>query len=183
MTDCSCNNAPRCQCNCGGNERLVLVQGPQGPAGPCGPIGPQGPAGGLLGFADFYDLLVGNNTTNVDPGEDVPFPSDGINSGAVVRASDSSFTLTEIGAYYVGFQVSVQGTGQLVLTLNGTVVPSSIVGHNGTDQLIGMSIVETTTANTVLTLRNPADSNVNVNISAPTDQNSGSSHLVILRLS
>ena len=131
--------------------------GPQGPSGETGPVGPQGPAGGVLGYADFYALMPPDNAATVAPGTDVSFPQDGPNSGgSIVRNGPDSFNLTEIGAYQVLFQVSVTEAGQLVLTLNGADLEYTVSGRaTGTSQIIGMAIVETTSVDSILTVRNP----------------------------
>ena len=65
----------------------------------------------------------------------------------------------KIGVYQVIFQVNVNEAGQLIITLNGEEVTSSVVGRAmGTSQIIGMSIIQTNTENSVLTVRNPAGS-------------------------
>ena len=111
----------------------------------------------MLGYADFYALMPSDNADTVAPGEDVSFPQDGPNSGTgITRASESTFTLGAIGTYQVLFQVSVTEAGQLILTLNGADLPYTVVGRaTGTSQIVGMAIVETTTADSVLTVRNP----------------------------
>lgn len=120
--------------------------------------GPQGPAGGVLGYANFYALMPPDNAATVAPGTDVSFPQDGPNSGeSIVRIGPDSFSLTEIGAYQVLFQVSVTEAGQLILTLNGADLEYTVSGRaTGTSQIIGMAIVETTSVNSILTVRNPA---------------------------
>lgn len=132
--------------------------GPQGSAGETGPVGPQGPAGGVLNFADFYALMPPDNAATVAPGTDVSFPQDGPNSGAdISRTGPDSFNLAQIGAYQVLFQVSVTEAGQLILTLNGEDLEYTVVGRaTGASQIIGMAVVETTSVNSVLTVRNPA---------------------------
>ncbi len=138
--------------------------GPQGPAGETGPVGPQGPigetgpAGGILGYADFYALMPPDNSATVAPGTDVSFPQDGPNSGTtIVRTGASSFNLTEIGTYQVLFQVSVTEAAQLILTLNGADLEYTVVGRaTGVSQITGMAIVETTSVDSILTVRNPA---------------------------
>lgn len=132
--------------------------GPQGPVGETGPEGPQGPAGGVLGYADFYALMPPDNAATVEPGTDVSFPQDGPNSGeSILRAGPDSFTLTEIGAYQVLFQVSVTEAGLLILTLNGADLEYTVSGRaTGVSQIVGMAIVETTSVNSILTVRNPA---------------------------
>ena len=134
-------------------------QGPQGLTGPTGATGPAGAPGGVLSFADFYALMPGDNTSTIAPGTDVSFPQDGANSATgIIRTSASSFTLSQVGTYQVLFNVPVTEAGQLVLTLNGEELGYTVVGRaTGTTDIIGMSIITTTQANSVLTVRNPAD--------------------------
>ena len=137
--------------------------GPQGPAGatgatgPIGPAGPQGPAGTVLSFAEFYALMPPDNADTVAAGTDISFPNDGANSGAVItRLSDTSFNLADVGTYLVQFVASVDEAGQLILTLNGADLAYTVVGRaTGTSQIVGMALVTTTVANSVLTVRNP----------------------------
>ena len=133
------------------------IQGEVGPAGPQGIQGEQGPAGGVLSFADFYALMPPDNAATVAAGTDVSFPQDGPNSGAdITRLGADSFQLGPIGTYQVFFEVSVTEAGQLILTLNGADLPYTVVGRaTGTSQIVGMALVETTTENSVLTVRNP----------------------------
>ena len=75
----------------------------------------------------------------------------------VIRTGVSSFSLAEIGTYQVLFQVSVTEAAQLILTLNGADLEYTVAGRaTGTSQIIGMAIVETTSVNSILTVRNPA---------------------------
>lgn len=163
-------------CNCCGNHPIngfpcvVCLEGRQGPPGargPVGPAGPQGiqgetgpvgPAGGVLSFADFYALMPPNNAATVAPGTDVSFPQDGPNGGAnISRLSADSFELGAIGTYLVLFQASITELGQLILTLNGADLAYTVAGRaTGTSQIVGMAIVQTTSVNSVLTVRNPA---------------------------
>lgn len=91
---------------------LIGVPGPTGPAGgptgATGATGTTGPAGSISDFADFYALMPPDNAATVALGTDVSFPQDGPNSGTgISRVSASSFNLSEIGTYYISFQVSV----------------------------------------------------------------------------
>ena len=126
-----------------------------------------------------------DNAATVAVGGDVAFPEDGVSSGsAITRLSDTAFTMTEVGTYLVQFQASITEPGQLVLTLNGAELPYTVVGRaTGTSQIVGMALLNTTVATSVLTVRNPA--------SAPTaltlTPNAGgtepaSAHLVILQI-
>ena len=132
--------------------------GPAGPAGAAGPAGPQGEPGGVLGFADFVALMPPDNAATVALGGDVDFPQNGPTSGtSILRAGVDSFTLVDVGTYQVLFQVSVDEAGQLVLTLNGAVLAYTVVGRaTGTSQIVGIALVTTVVANSVLTVRNPA---------------------------
>ncbi|MBP3541043.1 MAG: collagen-like protein [Clostridia bacterium] len=141
-----------------GETGPVGPQGPVGATGPIGPQGPAGPAGGVLNYADFFALMPPDNAATVAPGTDVSFPQDGPNSGGgIARSGPDSFTLGDIGAYQVLFQVSVTEPGQLILTLNGEDLAYTAAGRaTGASQIVGMAIVETTEVNSVLTVRNPA---------------------------
>ncbi len=133
------------------------IQGEVGPVGPQGIQGEQGPAGGVLSFADFYALMPPDNAATVAAGTDVSFPQDGLNSGTdITRLGADSFQLGPIGTYQVLFEVSVTEAGQLILTLNGEDLPYTVAGRaTGTSQIVGMALVETTSENSVLTVRNP----------------------------
>ena len=160
-------------------------QGPQGPVGATGATGPQGPAGTVLGFADFYALMPGDNAAPIAAGEDVAFPQDGPNSGdGISRAGAASFTLEDIGIYQVTFNPSVDEAGQLVLTLNGTEIPYTVVGRaTGTSQIVGNAIIQTTTAGSVLTVRNPEGTATALTLTPSAGGTEPvSAHLVITRL-
>lgn len=147
----------------GGPTGATGPTGPQGITGDVGPTGatcPTGPAGSnVLNYADFYALMPADNAATVAPGIDVSFPQDGPNSGtSISRASNSTFNLGVIGTYQILFQVSITEAGQLELTLNGTALDYTVVGRaTGTSQIVGIAIVTTTSINSILTVRNPAD--------------------------
>ena len=160
-------------------------EGPEGPTGPEGPEGPQGPAGGVLAFADFYALMPPDNAATVAPGEDVDFPQDGPTSATdITRTGPDTFNLSEIGTYQVLFQVSVDEPGQLVLTLDGAELAYTVVGRaTGTSQIVGMALVTTTSADSILTVRNPANNATALTITPLAGGTEPvSAHLVITRL-
>lgn len=163
-------------------------QGPQGVAGPVGPQGPQGvpgPAGTVLAFADFYALMPPNNATTIAAGEDVQFPQDGPNSGTgITRQSADSFILADAGTYLVQFQVTAGEGGQLILTLNGTDLPYTVAGREaGAAQIVGIALVTTTAANSVLTVRNPEGTAPPLTLTPSAGGTRPvSAHLVILQL-
>jgi hypothetical protein len=154
--------------------------------GVAGPAGPAGPAGGVLAFADFFALMPPDNAATVAPGTDVSFPQDGPNGDLtqIFRTGPSSFNLTNIGFYQVLFQVSVTEAGQLILTLNGADLAYTVVGRaTGTSQIVEMAIVETTSVNSILTVRNPAGNSTALTITPLAGGTRPvSAHLVITRL-
>ena len=110
-----------------------------------------------LCLADFYALMPPDNAATVAPGTDVSFPQNGtIANTNIGRLGPDSFNLGPIGTYQVLFQVGVSEAGQLILSLNGEDLPETVMGRaTGTSQIAGMSLVTTTTVNSVLTVRNP----------------------------
>ena len=82
------------------------------------------------------------------------------------------------------FQVSVAEAGQLDLTLNSVELAETVVGRaTGTSQIVGISLVTTTVANSVLTVRNPAGNSTALTITplaGGTDP--VSAHLVITQI-
>jgi Collagen triple helix repeat (20 copies) len=146
------------------------VQGPAGPkgdtgdagaTGPAGPAGLTGPAGadGVLSFAEFYALMPPDNAATVGPGTDVDFPQDGPQDSTadIARLSADSFGLQAVGIYRVDFSVPVDEPGQLELTLDGNPLAYTVTGRaTGTSAIAGEALVQTTAADGVLTVRNPA---------------------------
>ena len=126
-----------------------------------------------------------DNSAAVAPGTDVNFPQDGPNSGSsITRTRSSSFNLSEIGTYQVSFNVSISEVGQLELTLNGAPLEYTVVGRaTGTGDVLKIFLVNTTTINSVLTVRNPAGNATALTITplaggtAPV-----SAHLIIIQL-
>lgn len=131
--------------------------GAQGIPGVPGASGPVGPSGSST-FAEFFALMPGDNSVPVAVGADVQFPQNGPTSGTILRIGiTSTFRLTNIGTYQVFIEVPVTGQGQLVLTLNGFELPTTVVGRDtGTTEIVGQSFVTTTSVNSILTVRNPA---------------------------
>jgi len=168
-----------------GPQGLQGLPGEIGATGPTGATGAQGEVGGVLNYADFYALMPPDNVATVAPGTDVSFPQDGPNSGAgIVRVGANSFNLSEIGTYQILFQVGVSEAGQLQLTLNGAPLASTVVGRaTGTSQIVGMSILTTTTINSILTVRNPADNAAALTITPLAGGTQPvSAHLVIIQI-
>jgi hypothetical protein len=112
----------------------------------------------VLSYADFYALMPPDNTAIVAPGGDVAFPENGpIANTNIGRATEASFILGPVGTYLIFSQVSITEAGQLVLTLNGAELEYTAVGRAAeTSQIMLMSIIVTDSANSILTVRNPA---------------------------
>ena len=163
-------------------------QGPIGETGPQGPIGetgPQGPAGGISSYADFFAIMPPDNSSTIAPGTNVSFPQNGtINSTTISRLSDDTFNLSEIGSYLILFQVSITEAGQLVLSLNDAELDYTVVGRaTGTSQISEMAIITTTSEDSVLSVRNPANEAAALTITPVAGgTNPVSAHLVIIKL-
>ena len=101
--------------------------------------------------------MPGDNGATVAPGTDVSFPQDGPSSGTITRSGDSTFILPAVGTYQVSFNVPVSEAGQLILTLNGADLATTVVGRaTGTSNIAGEFFVANAVAGSLLTVRNPA---------------------------
>ena len=127
-----------------------------------------------------------DNSATVAPGTDVSFPENGVIANTnITRTGASSFALIPTGTYQILFQVSVSEPGQLVLTLNGQELSYTVVGRaTGTSQIVGMAIVTTTTANSIVTVRNPQSAQTALTITPLAGGTRPvSAHLVIVQIS
>jgi hypothetical protein len=163
-----CNGAPGPTGPAGatGPQGTPGAAGPQGTPGAPGPqgtpgaTGPQGPSGGIMTFGYFYALMPPDNSMTVAASSAVEFPRNGATNG-ISRVSASQFNLPAIGVYEVSWQVSVSEAGQLVLGLDsgsGVVeLPDTVAGRaTGTSQIMNHVLVTTTSANSILSVRNPS---------------------------
>lgn len=143
-----------------GSAGATGATGSAGATGASGATGATGAAGtGLLTtFGNFYALMPPNNSATVAVGAAVQFPNNGPAIGVTRNgASPSQFVLPNIGIYEVTWQVSVNEPGQLDLQLNGAELPQTVVGRaTGTSQIVGSTLITTTTANSILSVLNPA---------------------------
>ena len=136
-------------------------EGTPGPAGGTGAAGATGATGAsgedVLAASEFFALMPPDNAATVAPGTAVDFPQDGPTDGEIVRTGPDTFLLPEIGTYRVTFQASVAEAGQLIVALNGADVSRTVVGRaTGTSQIVGSTLIETTSVNSILEIRNPA---------------------------
>jgi len=173
----------------GGAAAIPGVAGPAGAPGLAGAAGIQGIPGvpgapGILDFSDFYALMPGDNAATIGAGTPVLFPQDGSSNGVITRLTDGTFLLPTIGTYLVMFQVSTTEAGQLALNLNSSLIANSVVGRaTGTSQIVGISLVTTTTPNGVIEVVNPPGNSPALTITPDAGgTHSVSAHLVIVRI-
>ncbi|MBK5491862.1 hypothetical protein JFU02_02670 [Bacillus sp. TH13] len=117
-----------------------------------------------------------DNAAPVAPGTDISFPQDGPTSGTTItRTGPSSFNLSTIGTYEVIFQGSISEPGRLILTLNDADLVHSMVP--------GMTLVQTTVSNSILTVRNPTGNPKSITlIPFAGGTRAVSAHLVIIQI-
>jgi len=180
----------------GGAAGVPGVAGPAGAPGIGGAAGIQGIQGipgipgtsGLLDFSDFYALMPGDNGATIGAGTAVLFPQDGSTNGVITRTGPSTFNLPTIGSYLVLFQASIgevgPGAAQLQLSLNGVPIATSVAGRDsGVDQVVGMSIVTTTSPNSILEVISPPMATTPLTLTPIAGGPlSVSAHLVIIRI-
>lgn len=179
----------------GGSVGIAGAAGPAGSPGIAGAAGIQGIPGvsgipgapGILDFSDFYTLLPGDGGggSSIAPNTAIFFPQDGPSTGTIVRLNQTTFLLPVIGTYLVLFEGSVDEPGQFMLRLNAAPVASTVAGRNtGTTQIVGISLVTTSSPNTTLEVINPP---LNTTALTLTPANGSlthaySTHLVIIRI-
>lgn len=120
-------------------------------------------------FVEFYALMPSNNTATIAAGSPISFPQDGPTSGTIIRSSvtpTSEFIIPDVGTYSISWQVSIAEAGQLVLMVNGVEDPGTVVGRaTGTSQIIGNTLLTTSTVNTRISLNNPTGNPVALTVS------------------
>lgn len=179
----------------GGAAGIAGAAGPAGAPGIAGAAGSQGIQGvsgipgapGILDFSDFFTLLPGDGGggPSIAPGTPIFFPQNGPSTGVIVRLSQTSFLLPVIGTYLVLFEGSVDEPGQFMLRINAADVANSVAGRDtGTEQIVGISLVTTTSSNSILEVINPP---LNTTALTLTPANGSlthaySTHLVIIRI-
>ena len=175
----------------GGAVGIPGLAGPRGApglAGAAGAAGIQGIPGipgapGILDFSDFFALMGPDNSTPILGGQAVSFPRIGSTNGAIVPLGPTTFSLPTVGTYLVQFQVDVTAAAQLQLSLNTVPLPETVVGRaTGTTQIIGVSLVTTTSAGSILQVINPP---TNPGLTLPPNDGGThpiSAHLVIIRI-
>ncbi len=140
--------------------------------------------GNITTFSEFYALMPGDNAATIAAGSPIEFPQDGLSNGIITRINASQFNIPAIGIYTVDWQVSIAEAGQLILQLNGTDIPTSVVGRaTGTSQISGHTMIVTTSTNSVLRVVNPSGNPVALTVN-PTagGTRAVSANLVITRI-
>jgi hypothetical protein len=155
------------------------MTGMTGSTGMTGNTGERGNTGSVLASARFYGLAgsaasgnSGNTGTDsyltpIAPGDAVPFPLDGPNTG-IPRLTDSTFQLPNIGQYSLNWIVPVVEAGQLQVAEDG--VPdgnSTAVSPVGTSQIVGQYMLNTTAVNTVVSIINPPNNGSDLTVLHP----------------
>lgn len=187
-----CERGERLISEAGGAQGIPGVAGPAGAPGIAGAAGSQGVQGvpgipgapGILDFSDFFALMPGDNAATVAADTAVLFPQNGSSSGVITRLNSSMFLLPTIGTYLVQFQVSATEAGQLMLRLNSLPVANSVVGRaTGTTQIVGLSLITTTTPDSILEVINPPGNSPALTITPVAGgTHPVSAHLVIIRI-
>ena len=125
-----------------------------------------------------------DNPDPIAPGAAVAFPQSGVTSGTILPSSSTEFALTEVGTYLVSFTLPLTQSGQVVLALNGTELPYTVVGNGGDNtQLTGMALVTTTQATDLLSLQNPSAATTSLTLTPSAGGTQPvSAHLLVLRI-
>ena len=125
-----------------------------------------------------------DNADPIAPGAAVAFPQAGVSDGVILQSSDTEIALTEVGTYLVSFTLPLTESGQVVLALNGTELPYTVVGNGGDNtQLTGMALVTTTQATDLLSLQNPSAATTSLTLTPSAGGTQPvSAHLLVLRI-
>ena len=170
-----------------GAPGITGASGITGSTGASGLIGSTGPTGlFILDAADFYALMPDDNSATIAPGTAVSFPKTGPVIGSnISRLSTSVFNLATVGIYLVSFNVSITEAAQLVVVVNSVEQPYTVVGRATGTSLVGETcLIETTIANSTLSIHNPAGESTALTITPLAGgPNPVSAHLTITRYS
>jgi hypothetical protein len=115
----------------------------------------------------------------------VLFPNNGPITGTnITRLTSSTFNLQAIGTYLLEFQISITETGQLCVKINNLEQRYTTVGRaTGTCQFVGICIINTVTANTVISIVNPATASTALTITPVAGgPEVVSAHLVVIQI-
>jgi hypothetical protein len=165
---------------------LTGAKGDKGDGGPAGMTGAQGDPGpaGTLEMADFYGNVA---NSGIAAGSAVPFAQNGPASGNILRITDKSFQLTNVGIYEVTIQLPISKSGQVVIALNGVELPYTVAGQSNSPNdpsIVQKVFVQTIIPNSLLEIRYPAaNSGSTLKVVNSNGGNSAvTSHLIIVRV-
>ena len=168
-----------------GNTGYTGISGSTGFTGSTGELGSTGATGRfILEAADFFALMPDDNSATIAAGTAVSFPQNGPIIGSnISRLSGSVFNLAAIGIYLVSFHVSVSEAAQLVIVINSIEQPYTVVGRaTGTSLISETCLIQTLSANSTLSVHNPAGEAVALTITPLAGgDNPVSAHLTITR--
>lgn len=151
-----------------------------------GPTGSTGPSGPTFSYASFYALMPTDNSTGIVQDAAIAFPRADVSSGTDISANidGTIFTLVSVGIYSIYFNTSITEAAQLVITLNGTQQPQTVVGRaTGTSLLGGQFLIRTTTANSTISIINPIATTLTLTSYAGGVAIAVSANLIISRIS
>jgi hypothetical protein len=130
--------------------------------------------------------MPGDNSSTIGVGTAIEFPqgTPGIGITRLGGVSSTEFVLANIGSYFVNFQASVDEPGQLMIRLDGVEIADSVVGRAlGTSQMVGISIITTSSPGSVIEIINPSGNSTALTMTPIAGgTHSVSAHLTILRL-
>jgi Collagen triple helix repeat (20 copies) len=144
------NTGPKGRTGATGNTGPTGPTGATGNTGPTGPTGPTGATGasgatGATGeacLASFASLFT-KNEDELAPGDAVTFDNVSAIKGGISFVSPSTdIVIEDSGCYEVIYGVALKGTGGVTaLTLDGTVVPGSIIDSGAGNQVATLAII------------------------------------------
>ncbi len=147
-----------------------------GATGPAGPTGPTGPAGSIQA-AQFVQL--GVQPFVVGAGQPFTYSTAVVTSPNVISStalfnppyitSGTVFTLVNIGQYEVNYQMNYPTDGGVVLYLGTTLpgmaaLPYTMIGKSTDGSVCGSVIIQTTSANSFLSVNAAAGNSVGISI-------------------
>ena len=130
--------------------------GPTGATGEKGPTGDTGPTGTSLTANSMYAANTNGGTVIVLlGGTNIPLPSVQNLDGFTVNGANNTFTVPATGRYYLTYQINTT-LGLLVssrLTVNGTVIPGSILSPVLSTSSFNVNVITSLTAGNTISLQ------------------------------
>lgn len=131
------------------------TNGTGGAAGPAGPAGPQGPTGATgSGESALFWATFGDNTAPIVRGAEINFPQNGPSTTAnIFRTGRYDFEVAVAGTYRVSYQVPVTESGQLAMSVQGSILDYTTSGRATGTTLITQTTLIHMNAGEQMTLR------------------------------